>query len=117
MSEEGKAREGLGAQLAQHACVVAARDHQHSVMSFIDEDVVPALIDLAAGLETAGQFLAVAARRYPLTMLALAFGAGVFTTRRRPRRVVYYPTGTRKPTPRQVARAPRKSTFMGKLGF
>jgi hypothetical protein len=115
---------------------VAARDHQQglftmdnesymrdkrpppaSVMSFIDEDVVPALIDLAAGLETAGQFLAVAARRYPLTMLALAFGAGVFTTRRRPRRVVYYPTGTRKPTPRQVARAPRKSTFMGKLGF
>jgi hypothetical protein len=88
-----------------------------SVKSFIDEDVIPALIDLAAGVETAGEFLAVAARRYPLTMLAVAFGAGIFTTRRRPRRVVYYPTGMRKPTPRQLVQAPRKRGFLGALGL
>jgi hypothetical protein len=84
-----------------------------SVKSFIDEDVIPALIDLAAGLETASEFLAVAARRYPLTMLAVAFGAGIFTTRRRPRRVVYYPTGTPKPTPRHVVTATRKKGLFG----
>ena len=88
-----------------------------SVRSFIDEDVIPAMIDLAAGVETASEFLAVAARRYPLTMLAFAFGAGILTTRRSPRKVVYYPTGTRKPTPRQVVQAPRRSTFMAKLGL
>ncbi len=84
-----------------------------SVKSFIDEDVIPALIDLTAGVEAAAEFLAVAARRYPLTMLAVAFGAGVFTTRRSPRRMVYYPAGQRKPTPQQVVATARKRNLFG----
>jgi hypothetical protein len=84
-----------------------------SVKSFIDEDVIPALIDLTAGVEAAAEFLAVAARRYPLTMLALAFGAGVFTTGRGPQRMVYYPTGTPKPAPRQVVATARKRKLFG----
>jgi hypothetical protein len=42
MSEEGKAREGLGAQLAQHACVVAARDHQQGLFTMDNESYMRA---------------------------------------------------------------------------